>query len=200
MAQKLPRRPGEPAVSHWHCPSSGFTWPQSGPDYPKLRSVHLHQHRQQWTLCSCGVWWLWWPLRWENVVFSVHLLVNSAVMITSVSWVQVESFLFWKKAKITYKKTNQSLQICSDFRSAQSTDVALKSRCSGKTNTCEWMGNVSGGAMSIDMTWPMTVLLYLIIDRSQFRNSLDSATCGGNLCQKFTFGKHTFERWDYLDF
>lgn len=78
MAQKLPHRPGEPAVSHWH-PSSGFTWPQPRPDCTKLRSVHLHQHLQQRALCSCGVWWFGWPFRWGKCPH-VRLLVNSAVI------------------------------------------------------------------------------------------------------------------------
>lgn len=66
MAHKLPNCRGEPAVSHWHRPSAGFPWHQPRSSCPELWPMHLHQYRQQWTLCSCGVWWLWWPLRWDK--------------------------------------------------------------------------------------------------------------------------------------
>lgn len=86
--------------------------------------------------------------------FSLHLLVNLAMMITSVFLVQVESFYFERKQKSPTKKNNQSLEICSGFRSALSTEVTLRFRCGGKKiNThVNIYSNILARAMSIDMT------------------------------------------------
>lgn len=103
MAQKLPRCWGGPAVSHWHYPQGGSPWPQSGPDCPKLRSVYIPQHLQQWTLCSCGIWWHWWPLRWVKVCLYLCLLVT---------WAVVTSVLHYYLKKNHYTNRNVNKQQC----------------------------------------------------------------------------------------
>lgn len=68
VARKFPHRPGEAAVSHRHRPSAGLSRLRPGPHRPQVRPMHLQNHRQQRTLCRCGVWWLWRPFRWVCVL------------------------------------------------------------------------------------------------------------------------------------
>lgn len=86
MAHKLPHCWGEPAVSHWHRPSPGFTWHQSGSNCPQIWSLYLHQHHQQWALCGCGVWWFWWPFRWEGCGLCSAVVVKFQLPTIPANW------------------------------------------------------------------------------------------------------------------